>query len=144
MVVVAFSSLARILEECLTIHSCLRIFFFEVENSSCTLISLFRPGAVHSGSASWDNCGRMFLDESRVSSFPYRFPHYAWTEAMSAHSDFVGSRVYAYLGVTALLAEWPESFTCHCSHNHESGTLPTSSLKYKLVATIKTWMTSSI
>ena len=38
-------------------------FFFlggAVEISSCTLIPLFRPGSVHSGSASRDDCGRMF------------------------------------------------------------------------------------
>ena len=38
---------------------------------------------------------------SSVSSFPFRFPHHAWTAAFSAHSDFVGSRVYACLGVAA-------------------------------------------
>ena len=54
-------------------------FFFEVEISSCTLIPLFMPGSVHSGSVSWDDCGRMFPDKFRVSSFPDRFPHYAWT-----------------------------------------------------------------
>ena len=45
--------------------------------------------------ASRDNCGQVFPDELRVSSFP----HYAWT-TWSAHSDFIGSRLYAYLGVT--------------------------------------------
>ena len=38
---------------------------------------------------------RVFPDELRVSSFPDRFPHYSRTAAYSAHSDFVGSRVYA-------------------------------------------------
>ena len=33
---------------------------------------------------------------------PDRFPHYAWTAAWSALSDFVGSRVYACLAVTCL------------------------------------------
>ena len=50
--VVAFSSLARILGECLTIHTPSVLFFvvvfFTVEISSCTLIPLFRPGSVHS------------------------------------------------------------------------------------------------
>ena len=36
-------------------------FFFKVEISSCTLIPLFRPGPFHSGSASWDDCGRVYL-----------------------------------------------------------------------------------
>ena len=35
-------------------------FFSKVEISSRTLISLLRPGSVHSGSASWDDCGRVF------------------------------------------------------------------------------------
>ena len=54
----------------------------------------------------WDDCDRVFPDELRVSSIPDRFPHYAWTAARSAHSDFVGSRVYACLGVTCHLHFW--------------------------------------
>ena len=42
----------------------------------------------------------------RVSLFPDRFPHYAWTAAWSAHSNFVGSKVYACLGVTCHLRFW--------------------------------------
>ena len=48
----------------------------------------------------------MFLDKLRVNSFPDRFPRYAWTVAQSAHSDFIGSRVYARLGVTCHLHFW--------------------------------------
>ena len=51
-------------------------YFFEVEISSRTLIRLFIPGSAHSGSANWDNCGRMFPDKLRVSSYPD-----AWTAA---------------------------------------------------------------
>ena len=45
--------------------SLLAFFFFfkkkkKMEISSCTLISLFMLGSVHSGSASWDDCGQMF------------------------------------------------------------------------------------
>ena len=50
-------------------------FFFKVEIRMCTLIPLFRPESVHSGSASWDDCGRVFSDDLRVSLFPERFPH---------------------------------------------------------------------
>ena len=58
LVVVAFSSLARILGECSTIHSppslflsfFLSFFLFKVENRLHTLIPLFRLGLVHSGS----------------------------------------------------------------------------------------------
>ena len=31
----------------------------------------FRPGSVHSGSAGWDNCRRVFPDGLRVNSFPW-------------------------------------------------------------------------
>ena len=86
--------------------ACAFFFFFEVESSLCTLIPLFMPGSVHSGSVNWDNCGWMFPDKLCVSLFPDRFPHYAWTAALSAHSDFVGSRVCACLGVTCHLHFW--------------------------------------
>ena len=56
MVVDAFSSLAKILGKCSTIHSppalLLHFFFFEVEISSRTLIPHVRPGSGQSGSAS--------------------------------------------------------------------------------------------
>ena len=76
MALVDFSSLAKVLEECSTIHfsSALLFFFFLVEISLRTLIPLFTPGSVHSGSASSDDCSRMFPDKFRVSSFPDRFP----------------------------------------------------------------------
>ena len=53
VVVVAFTSFARILGECLTTHSLPALhlfffFFFEVEFSSRTLFPLFMPGSVHS------------------------------------------------------------------------------------------------
>ena len=81
-------------------------FFFEVEISSHTLIPLFRPGLLHSGSASWDDCDWVFPDDLHVSLFPDRFQHYAWTVALSAHSDLVRSKVYACLGVTCHLHFW--------------------------------------
>ena len=113
----AFSLCVRLLGDCSTIHSqsALFSFFFKVEIRSRMLNPLFRPGSVHSGSASWDNCGQ---DELCVSLFPDRFPHYACTVAQSAHFDFVESRVWACLSVTCHLhfwQEWPGSFTCHCS-----------------------------
>ena len=57
--------------------ACAFFFGVEVEISSRTLIPLFTSGSVHSGSASWDDHGRMFQDKLRVSSFPDRFPHHA-------------------------------------------------------------------
>ena len=56
-------------------------FFFFLEISLRSLIPLFRPGSVHSGSASWGDCDQVFPDELRMSSFPNRFPHSAWTAA---------------------------------------------------------------
>ena len=73
-----FSWFVRSFGECSTIIPHLRFFFFfffEVEISLCALIPLSMPGSVHSGSASWDDCGWMFLDKLSVSSFPDRFPH---------------------------------------------------------------------
>ena len=55
---------------------CCCCFFFLVEITSRTLIPLFRPGSVYSGSASWDNCDWVFPDELHVNSFSDRFPHY--------------------------------------------------------------------
>ena len=58
VVVVTFSSLARIWEVCSTMHSPPELFFFfffsffEVEISSRTLITLFMPGSIHNGSES--------------------------------------------------------------------------------------------
>ena len=74
VVVVAFSSLARIWGECLINHSLpvLFFFFFKVEISSCTLIPLFRPGSIHSGSASRDESDQAFPDELCASLFPDR------------------------------------------------------------------------
>ena len=48
----------------------------------------------------------MFPDVLRVSSFPDRFPNNAWAVALSAHSDFVTSRVYVCLGATCHLHFW--------------------------------------
>ena len=120
--VVAFSLLVRILGECLTTHSppaflcvCVCFCFFEVEISSHTLLPLFRPGSVKSGSVSWDNRGRVIPDKLHVSSFPDTFLHYSWTAARSAQSDFHGSRVYTCLGVTWNLHFWQNDRSLLCA-----------------------------
>ena len=101
----ALPLLARIWGKCSTINFLPALSFcFKVEISLCTLIPLFRPVSVHSGSASSDDCGWVFPDELLVSSFLHGFPHYAWIAA--AHSDFVVSRVYACVGVTCHLQFW--------------------------------------
>ena len=81
VVVVTFSSLARIFGECSIIHSLPALFFFKVEISSHALFPLFMWGSVHSGSVSWDDCGWMFHDKLHVSLFPDRFPRYACSAA---------------------------------------------------------------
>ena len=63
------------LGKCSTMNSPPGFFFLSEE--SRTQIPLSRPGSVHSGSASWDDCGRVLPDELPVSSLPDRFPHYA-------------------------------------------------------------------
>ena len=101
----AFCSLARIWGECSIIHSpparSFYVFFFVclfvvvLEISSRTLILLFRPGSVHSSSAIWDDCDREFLDELRVSSFPWWVPIPCLDSVWPAHSNFATSRMYA-------------------------------------------------
>ena len=54
----------------------------------------------------------------------------AWTEE-SAPSNFVESRVHAYLTVTFQPAEWPESFTCQCDKTWMKRT-PNKSQHWKL------------
>ena len=73
------------------------------------------PRSFYSGSVSRDNCGQLFPDKLCVSRFPDRFAHYAWTTALSAHSDFVGSRVYAYLGITCYLNFWQSDRRLLCA-----------------------------
>ena len=51
---------------------CLHLFFsFLLEDvSSYMLIPFFKPGSVHSGSVSWDDCGTAFPYNSHESLFP--------------------------------------------------------------------------
>ena len=106
--VVAFSLFARIVGRMFDHWFSTWAFLvrFEVEISSHTLIALFMPGSVHSGSPSWFACGWVFPDKLHVCSFLDRFQQYAWTMALLAHSHWVGSRVYACLGVTGHLHFW--------------------------------------
>ena len=69
----------------------------------------------------------------RVSSFPERFPRYAWRVSWSAHTDFVGSRVYACLGVTFHLHVWQNDrgLLYHCDNTGLERT-PSKSQRLKL------------
>ena len=91
--------------------ACFLFFFFKEEISSRTLIPVFMPGSVHSDSSSWDDCGRMFSDKLRVSSFPdsgiVSLPRLRWVKVVC---------VFRFHLPPALLAEWSGSFTCHCSN----------------------------
>ena len=78
--------------------------FLKVEISLFMLIPLFRPGSVHSGSVSWDDCDRVFADELYVSSFPERFT--PCLDSNIARFDFVGSKVYMCLSETCHLHFW--------------------------------------
>ena len=83
-------------------------FFFRVEVSSRTPVPLFRPGSVHSSSASWDDCGREFSDKLRVRSF-------SWLCLDSIVSQFrlrwvKGVGVFRCNLPLALLAKWPGVF----------------------------------
>ena len=91
-VLLASSTLARVLGDCSTIH-CLPalFFFFIVEISSRAQIPLFTPGSVHCGSASRDDFGGVVPGELRVSSFPDRFSHYACVTF--THRPFFRNRV---------------------------------------------------
>ena len=84
VVVVAFPSLTKILGVFDHLFSACDFFlllFLSEDWLARTNSTLYMTGCVHSGSASWDDCGWMFPDKLRVSSFPDRVPHYAWTAA---------------------------------------------------------------
>ena len=82
------------------------LLFFKWRSAHADQFHCLRPESVNNGSVSWDDCGPVFPDELCVSLFfQDRFPHYAWT-AWSANSNFRGSRVFAYFGVTCHLHFW--------------------------------------
>ena len=87
-----------------------------VEISLHTLLPLLMPRLVHSGSVSWDDFGRMFPDKLCVSISLYVL-------TLCLDSSIVSPlRLHWVKGVciyrcnlpSALLAEWPGSFICHC------------------------------
>ena len=81
-----FPRLRGFLRDCSTIQSPPTILFificlFEVEISSRTLNLLFMSGSVHNGSPSLNDCGRMFPDKLRVSSYCNGYVKHARTGA---------------------------------------------------------------
>ena len=111
MVVVTFSSFVRNWGEVSTIYCPTALFFFV-----CLFVLKWRSARDHQSRFLGQDQSivvqraEMTVAECPLTScmcarFPDMFPHYAWT-AKSAHSDFVGSRVYASLGVTCYLNFW--------------------------------------
>ena len=80
-------------------------FFFESGDYLMHTTSILMPGSLHSGSASWDNCGWVFPDKLRVSSFPDRFQHCAWTAARSAHPFPISTQMTPSWRTTPLLRQ---------------------------------------
>ena len=82
--------------------ACTFFFFFKVEIILCTLIPLFMPGSVHSGSVSRDSM----------------HSHYVWTAADSPLQLcwVKGVCVFRCNVPPALLAERTGSFMCHCGN----------------------------
>ena len=77
-------------------------FFFWVAISLRTVIPLFWPCSIHSGSSSRDDCVPWRVECELVSLIGSN----TVTGQQSAHSDFVGWRVYACVGVTCQLYFW--------------------------------------
>ena len=102
---VALSSLARIFGEGSKIHSPHALFlflFFKAGISSHTPIPLFKQGSVHSSSASWDDCGKVFPDELHVSLFSSVIGSNT-LPGQHCQPNHAGTRIYARLGVTCHL-----------------------------------------
>ena len=81
-------------------------FFFLVEIISRTLIPLFTPGSVDSGSESCDDCDRVFPGALRVSSFPDRVPTLCLDSGIVSPPRLRWVKVYACLGVSCHLHFW--------------------------------------
>ena len=84
--------------------------------SSRALNPFFGPGSVHSGSASWGDCERMFPGWLRVSSLPWLVPKQSLDSTVSPlwRGWVKGVYVFSCIRPPALLEEWPGSFMCHC------------------------------
>ena len=76
------------------------VSFFEMEISSHTLILLFRPGSVHSGSASWEDCGWVVPDKF-------------WDTQDTTFNVFMVSQDKLHLAVLQRVAEHSSHFTAH-------------------------------
>ena len=101
------------------INHCLRCFlcvcvFFKCR-SACTYQStLFGQGLVHSGPASWGDCGRTFPVELHVSSSLWRVSRLCLDSMVSPLRRHWIKDVFVFSCnlPPALLAGWLKSFTC--------------------------------
>ena len=84
-----------------SVPSCTFFFFFSMEISSPTPIPLFRPGSVHSGSVSLDDCGWAFPVELQVSWFSW------WVPTLCLDSI-----------VSGLQLCWVRGIVCSCVNCH--------------------------
>ena len=115
VVMEAVSSHARIMGEDL-MNQPLPVLFllFKMEITSCAPIPLFE--SVHSGSASWDNCGWALLYELPVNSFPWQVPMLSLDRVVSTFQPHWVKCVCMFSCnlPPALLSEWPGSYMCYC------------------------------
>ena len=107
---------------------------FNVEIILRGSISLFRSGLVHSGSETWDDCGRAFPNELRVSSFPWHVPILRLDSIISPVRLYWVKNVCVFMCnlSSALWAERPVSFTSHCGNMGVERTLSKSTTTKKL------------
>ena len=110
---VAFSLHTRILAEGLTQHfPPVHFFFFKWRSAHAHQFN-FRPGSVHSGSVSWDNCGWTFSDELHASFFAWKAPTLCLNSTdspLNTSSDLKCVCIHICNLPPELLAEWPGSF----------------------------------
>ena len=124
LVVVAFSSLAGIFEECSTIRSPACAFFFlsgdEPSHTDPTLYARISPQWLSELRRLWPNVPLQAVCELVSGQIP----------TLCLDSGIViplrlrwvkGLCVFMYNLLPARLAEWPRSFTCHCGNTGLNG-----------------------
>ena len=98
------------------LHFVLVVVLFKVEISLRTLIPLFSPVSVHSGSANWVDCGQVFPDEwahFQIGSHTMSGQQHSQPTPTSLVKDVCMFRCNL---TPALLAEWPGPYSCHCGN----------------------------
>ena len=119
--ITALSSLATIFGEGFTIHFLPTYFFFFWSGVQLarTPVPILRPGSIHSGSASLDDCGLVFPDEFRMNSFSWQVPTLCLDIIIVSPLRLrwvKGVCVFRCNLPPALLEEWRGSFACRCGN----------------------------